>query len=145
MPPQAANKRTPWNWRVWVKYTFIVAAISGSLATCIYASQQVEQFLIRDPRFFLPGPSDYGLESPNLELRGIRYASRSQILSAFARDFGRSLYLFPLAERRRALLKISWVKDATILRLWPNRVQVTISERRPEAFIDLKIDAMSRW
>ena len=66
----------------------------------------MEQFLIRDPRFFLPGPADYGLESPNLEIEGIHYASRVSVLNVFLRDFGRSLYLLPLADRRKALLRI---------------------------------------
>ncbi len=64
-----------------------------------------EQFLIRDPRFFLPGPADYGSESPNLELTGVKYASRGQVLRVFDQDYGRSLYLFPLAERRKTLLE----------------------------------------
>lgn len=144
-PPAGSRKSRSFNWRGLVKYTFIFTLFAVVLTTGIYASQQMEQFLIRDPRFFLPGPSDYGMESPNLELRGIRYASRVRILNAFSRDFGRSLYSFPMAERRQALLRVNWVKDAAILRLWPNRVVVEITERRPAAFIDLKVDSMSRW
>jgi cell division protein FtsQ len=144
-PPAGSRKSRSFNWRGLVKYTFICTLFAVVLTTGIYASQQMEQFLIRDPRFFLPGPSDYGMESPNLELRGIRHASRVRILNAFSRDFGRSLYSFPMAERRQALLKVNWVKDAAILRLWPNRVVVEITERRPAAFIDLKVDSMSRW
>jgi len=144
-PPAASKKKRPIPWRGVAKYSLILALFAVVLTTGIYASQQMEQFLIRDPRFFLPGPADYGMESANLELRGIHYASRNRILNAFSRDFGRSLYLFPLAERRRELLKVNWVKDAAIVRLWPNRVAVEITERQPAAFIDLKVDSMSRW
>ena len=146
MAPQAANKKSRPNWGRIAKYGLLAAGLTAVLATGIYASQQLEQFLIRDPRFFLPGPPDYGMESPNLELQGIHYASRSQILNLFTRDFGRSLYLFPLADRRRALLRVNWVKDASIMRLWPNRVVVQVTERQPVAFLDLKVDMMmSRW
>ena len=146
MAPQAANKKSRTNWGRVAKYAVVFAGLTAILATGIYASQQLEQFLIRDPRFFLPGPPDYGMESPNLELYGIQHASRSQVLSVFARDFGRSLYLFPLADRRKALLRVNWVKDASIMRLWPNRVVVQITERQPVAFLDLKVDMMmSRW
>ena len=147
MAPQAAGKKIrSTNWGRIAKYSLAAAALTAILTTGIYASQQLEQFLIRDPRFFLPGPPDYGMESPNLELHGIQYASRSQILSVFSRDMGRSLYLLPLAERRKALLRANWVKDASIRRQWPNRVVVEITERQPAAFLDLKVDMMmSRW
>ncbi len=139
----AAKKKL--NWRPWLKYGSIFAGLFLLLASGIYASQQMEQFLIRDPRFFLPGPADYGLESPNLEIEGIHYASRVSVLNVFLRDFGRSLYLLPLADRRKALLRISWVKEASVLRLWPNRVVVRITERQPAAFLDVKVAGISRW
>jgi cell division protein FtsQ len=146
MAPAAANKnKRAVNWPALIKYTLIFALATSVLASGIYAAQQVEQFIISDHRFFLPGPPDYGMESPNLQLRGIRYASRARILNVFSRDFDRSLFLLPLTERRKALLKVSWVRDAEIVRLWPNRVAVEIIERAPAAFMDLKVDTMSRW
>jgi cell division protein FtsQ len=146
MAPAATNKKKrAVNWPALIKYALLFALATSLLAGAIYAAQQAEQFIISDPRFFLPGPPDYGLESPNLELHGIRYSSRVRILNVFSRDFGRSLFLLPLAERRKALLKVSWVRDAAVVRLWPNRVTVEISERQPAAFINLKVDAMNRW
>ena len=128
-----------------LRYALLVCAVTLMLASGIYASQQFQQFLMRDPRFFLPGPADYGLESPNLELTGVKYASRAQILRIFDQDYGRSLYLFPLAERRRSLRQVKWVHDATIVRIWPNRVAVQIAERKPAAFIKLPAENMARW
>ena len=150
MPPGAAakpnpkNRRTPAT-RVLLRYGGIAIAAGLVLSTCIYASESFERFLIRDPRFFLPGPADYGLESPNVELDGVKYASRQQILRLFEPDYGRSLYLFPLAARRKALLNVSWVHDAAITRIWPNRLVVQITERRPVAFIKLAAENMARW
>jgi len=139
----AAKK--PLNWRPWLRYGTILAGLFLLLASGIFASQQMEQFLMRDPRFFLPGPADYGLESPNLEIAGIQYASRAGVLNVFSRDFGRSLYLLPLADRRKALLRINWIKEASILRLWPNRVAIRITERQPAAFLDVPKEGISRW
>jgi cell division protein FtsQ len=116
-----------------------------TLAGAIYGSQQFQQFLIRDPRFFLPGPADYGMESPNLELTGVKYASRAQVLRVFDQDYGRSLYLFPLVERRKALHNVRWVHDATVVRIWPNRLSVEIIERKPAAFVKLPADNIARW
>jgi cell division protein FtsQ len=128
-----------------VRYGGIAIAAGVVLSGCIWASESFERFLIRDPRFFLPGPSDYGLESPNLELHGIKYASRRDILRLFDPDYGRSLYLFPLAARRKQLLGVHWVHDAAVARIWPNRVIVQIAERKPVAFIRLPAESMLRW
>jgi cell division septal protein FtsQ len=130
---------------IFLRFGGIAIAVGVALSGGIYASERFAQFLIRDTRFFLPGPADYGLESPNLELHGIQYASRQQVLRLFEPDFGRSLYLFPLVARRKQLLGVRWVHDAWIARIWPNRVVVQITERRPAAFIKLPAEAMLRW
>lgn len=146
MAPQASAKQMrAQGTRTMLRYGLIVAGVSVILTSGIYASQQLEQFLIRDSRFFLPGPADYGLESPNLEVHGIKYASRAQILRVFSPDYGRSLYLFPLATRRKALLNIKWVHDASIVRIWPNRILVWINERQPAAFVKLPAENIARW
>jgi len=80
-----------------------------------------------------------------VELHGVKYASRQQILRLFEPDYGRSLHLFPLATRRKALLGVRWVHDASIARIWPNRVIVQITERKPAAFIKLPAESMVRW
>jgi cell division septal protein FtsQ len=141
-----ANKSRPSSpVRFMLRYGGIALAAGFVLSGCIYASERFEQFLIRDPRFFLPGPPDYGLESPNLELHGVKYASRQQILRYFDPDYGRSLYLFPLSARRKSVLGVHWVHDASIARIWPNRVIVSVTERNPAAFIRLPAESMVRW
>src|SRR5271155_4653429 len=136
MAPQAKDKkrRAP-AVRVIFRYGLIVIGASLLLTTCIYASQRFEQFLIRDTRFLLPGPADYGLENPNLQIEGVKYASRWQIQRIFEPDLGHSVFLFPLNARRKALLNVRWVHDASIVRIWPNRIQVRISERQPEQWM----------
>jgi len=146
MAPQAKDKqrRAP-AVRVIFRYGLIIIGASLLLTTCIYASQRFERFIIRDPRFILPGPADYGLESPNLEIQGVKYASRPQILRIFEPDMGRSVFLFPLKSRRKELLNVRWVRDASIVRIWPNRVQVRIEERQAAAFVKLRGENMERW
>jgi cell division protein FtsQ len=141
----SAKKRRTLPVQLLVRYGGIAIAAGVVLSSCIWASESFERFLIRDPRFFLPGPPDYGLESPNLELHGIKYASRRDILRLFDPDYGRSLYLFPLATRRKQLLGVHWVHDASVARIWPNQVIVQITERKPVAFIRLPAESMLRW
>ena len=111
----------------------------------VFGVQQVEQFLLRDPRFALTPPAEYGDESPNLKIEGVEYASRAQVLRVFQSDIGRSLYLFPMVERRKALCRIPWIKDASIVRTWPNHISVKVTERQPVAFVQLPTEHITRW
>ncbi len=128
-----------------VRYTFWIATSCVLLGGVIYAAEQFQQFLVSDARFIVPGPPDYGQESPNLHVEGEHYASRAHILRVFDADFGRSLYLFPPAKRRAQLLRVPWVKDATVARVWPNQVRVRIEERKPVAFLEMHNEAIARW
>jgi len=121
--------------------SLLIIAFAGA----IYATQQIEQFLIRDPRFALSPPAEYGEESPGIHLTGIKFASRTDVLRVFQPDAGRSLYLLPMADRRKALLRVPWIKEASILRTWPNQITVQISERQPVAFIEIRTESISRW
>jgi hypothetical protein len=87
MAPQSTKNRAR-NVRTALRYGLIVAAVTATLTAGIYTSQKFQQFMIRNPRFFLPGPVDYGFESPNLELDGVKFASRAQILHLFDHDYG---------------------------------------------------------
>ncbi len=102
----------------------------------LYALHRLEQFLVRDPRFALNGPEG-SEDTPTLQIQGAAHASQRKISAVFEPDFGRSVYLLPLAERRDAVRAVDWVKDAAVLRLWPNRVLVRVTERAPVAFLAL--------
>src|SRR4030088_301960 len=117
------------SWVTAMRYGVRVIAAGVLLASGLYAFHRVEEFLIRDPRFVFNGPAEFGYESPSLQLSGIRYASRAQVLRVFAIDYGRSLYRLPLAARRTSLRSLDWIRDASISRVWPNHVLVRIQER----------------
>src|SRR5271169_5893239 len=119
---ESAKKRRPIPTATIVRFGGIAFAMCVVLTGAIYASQRFEQFLIRDPRFFLSGPAEYGLESANIQLNGAQYASRARILGLFNPDYGRSIYLLPLAARRAELLKIGWVREASLVRVWPDHL-----------------------
>lgn len=125
----AAHPRRP---RYWLASTAVVVAIIAAF----YGYQQIERLLIRDARFRLETPEP-GEQSTGIRLAGVSKASRSAVLNVFAHDYGRSVYLLPLAERRRNLLAVEWVKDASLSRVWPNRVDVLLTEREPVAFVEL--------
>ncbi len=115
-----------------------VCAILVALGGVILAEGQAVGFLMRDPRFFLERAKEYGDPPPNLQIDGLRYTDRDSVLRVFEEDLGRSVYLLPLHQRRLQLLGIPWVADATVSRLWPDRVSVRIVERYPIAFVKQK-------
>jgi cell division protein FtsQ len=121
----------------WLRYILVFLGVAAVATAGLVAFQRLEHFLITDPRFVLKPPPEYGEESPDLRLEGLRHTARNRVTSVFSQDFGRSVYLMPLAERRRSLLRIDWVKEASISRVWPNQARVRIVERRPVAFLQL--------
>lgn len=114
------------------------------LAGGAWGAMEVNSFLLRDPRFDLAcavgQPSCAGLE-----IRGAVHASRERIASVFSQDFGTSVFHLPLAERRRHLLAVDWVNTASISRVWPNRLLVTVTERNPVAFAKLPFGGPGRF
>lgn len=114
-------------------WTVAVCALIG----VVWAAVQIEQFVITDKRFALQGPPEPETVSDSFEVQGVVNTSEQSVIDVFGRDFGRSIYLCPIAERRRRLLAIDWVRDATVSRVWPNRIAVRITERKPVAFVQL--------
>ena len=101
------------------------------LGASLLAFHLAEQFLINDSRFALGGPGD----DSSLQITGAAHASRGAIEKIFADDEGVSVYLIPLSERRDAVRDVAWVKEASVARVWPNRVIVRVQERTPVAFV----------
>jgi cell division protein FtsQ len=110
-----------------------VVAVAVVLGASLFAFHLVEQFLINDARFALVGPGD----NSSLEIGGAAHVSRPAIEKIFADDEGVSVYLIPLAERRDAIRDVAWVRQASVARVWPNRVIVRVQERTPVAFVRL--------
>lgn len=131
----AKRRRVPWYY--WLTP---VAALAVAFVF-VTAFHRVEAFLIDDERFHLQAPADSREDPPGLTMQGLQRANKSQVLRVFEPDLGRSLYLFNIAERRRNLLAVDWIKDATVARRWPNRVHVSVVERQPAAFVQLAGDS----
>jgi cell division septal protein FtsQ len=132
-PKKAAAKsaRTPrFSTPRLVASVVTVAAILGAV---LFTFHLIEQFLSTDSRFALGGPGD----NSSLEIGGAAHISRPAIEKFFADDEGVSVYLIPLAERRDAIRDVAWVREASVARVWPNRLIVRVQERVPVAFVRL--------
>lgn len=120
-----------------LKQVLMGTMIVCSIIAAFWAYSTVDHFLVSDSRFFLPGPPEPGERSSFFRIEGAKNITDEQVIQVFARDFGRSIYLCPLGQRRLKLLSLDWVKEASISRLWPNRLVVRITERKPAAFTQM--------
>ncbi|MBI4478621.1 MAG: FtsQ-type POTRA domain-containing protein [Acidobacteria bacterium] len=83
------------------------------------------QYVDADPRFRVH----------NIELRGDQYVARMEVEKVFGADHEISIYQIPLEQRRRELEQIPWVRSATLTRVLPDRVVISVEERKPLAFL----------
>jgi cell division protein FtsQ len=132
MPREKA--RPSFRWRLW----FTVFAWCAVFVSSALAARQAHRYVLQDSRFMLSGD-----DRAALTLVGVTYAARAKVLRVFAIDYGRSIFAVPLDERRRRLLAVDWVEDATVSRIWPNRLLVRITERQPVAFVSLPLHGPS--
>jgi len=75
--------------------------------------------------------------SDNIAVSGASNVSRAQVLEVMASDLDRNVFFVPLEQRQQQLEQIAWVKSATVMRLWPNRLNIVLTERTPVAFVDI--------
>ena len=114
------------NWRLWL----VVVALGVAGVSTAAAGFKVRQYVLTDPQFMLSS------NRPDaLAVEGLNYTPQIKVLRVFILDFDHSIFSISLAERRRRLLAIDWVEDASVSRIWPDRLLVRIRERKPVAFV----------
>lgn len=114
-------------WRLWLG----LAAAAGVCVSTAMAARTVVHYVHSDPQFVLSRE-----DADAIRFEGLQYASRSKVQRVFAPDFERSILAVPLAERRRRLLAIDWIADASVSRVWPDKLVVRVRERKPVAFVN---------
>jgi cell division protein FtsQ len=122
---RTAQKTAGFRWRLWL----LLAAAGVIGVSTAMAALKVRQFVVTDPRFAL------SRDAGSLTVSGLQYTPRSKVLRIFSDDFDHSIFSAPLEERRRRLLAIDWVEEASVSRAWPDRLAVRIQERKPVAFV----------
>jgi cell division protein FtsQ len=87
-----------------------------------------KSYLLHDERFVIPS-------SASIEFEGDAHVTRAQLLGIFGGDVERNIFTVSLEQRRAELERLPWVAHATVMRLLPNRVRVSVVERTPVAFV----------
>jgi cell division protein FtsQ len=110
-----------------LKYVLLAAA---ALAVLVVIAGATSRYGRSSWRFRLES-------SDQIQVAGTRNASRAQVMEVFGQDISRNVFAIPLSERKRQLERIPWVESATVMRLLPNRLNVSLTERTPIAFAQL--------
>jgi cell division protein FtsQ len=103
-----------------------LAGVGGAVALLLATNS----FLHHDPRFRIASPTA-------IQTMGNSQLTRADLLSVFGNDVGHNLFTVPLAKRRAALEQIPWVERATVMRVLPNQLRVSVIERTPIAFVQI--------
>ncbi len=98
-----------------------------ALSATTFAVIALKTYLERDARFRITGSDD-------IHAVGLTEVSRAELLPVFGEDIGRNIFFVPLNERRKELEAIPWIEHATVMRLLPNQIRVSVVERQPVAF-----------
>jgi cell division protein FtsQ len=111
----------------WGRIGFAAGAmvLIGGLAWLGYA---VHNFAAHDPRFRIDS-------SENIQILGNSEVTQAELLSVFGGDMGRNVFFVPLEVRRVELEHLPWVETATVMRLLPDQLRVSVTERTPIAFV----------
>lgn len=102
------------------------AFLALSLLTA--AALMLKNYLEHDARFRIAGSSD-------IQATGLSQVSRAELLPLFGEDIGRNIFFVPLSARRKELEEIPWIQSATVMRLLPDVIRVSVVERQPVAFV----------
>jgi cell division protein FtsQ len=120
-------RRRKFGRQSWAHYgrilVYSIGAIGGG-----FLLYEAWHFVYYSPQVLLARPEQ-------IELRGNHFVGRDAVVQAFYVDRGRSVVRVPLDERRRTLEAMPWVQQASVERIWPNRIRVELAERRPAAFL----------
>jgi cell division protein FtsQ len=114
--------KTKWG-RIAVALGLVLAA--GSCAGALWLAREM---VMHDPRFFISSAS-------SIEIQGNQHLTRGELVNIFGQDVERNIFHVSLAERRAQLERLPWVRQATVMRLLPDRLRVLIVERTPVAFV----------
>ncbi len=73
----------------------------------------------------------FGLAAIDIELAGLAHHDAQEVLGYIGVKPGAPLIGFDAKKARMKLQELDWVETATVLRSFPNKLQITVTEREP--------------
>ena len=119
----------PW-WRPATTFgrVLLTSGVIAVVSVFAVSAYSLRNFLEHDARFRISGTS-------NIRATGLSQVSRSELLPVFGEDIGRNIFFVPLGERRKQLEQIPWIEHATVMRVLPDEIRISVIERKPVAFL----------
>ncbi len=111
------------SWSFYRKLFFWSLVVGAALTVAIVGT-----------RFALYSPQMLLLKRDQIEVNGNHIVPQEEIQKLFLHDRNKSVLQIPLEARRSQVQEVSWVEEASIQRILPNRLRVEITERTPIAF-----------
>ena len=106
----------------------IIGGAAGAITLVIVILVSIHNFFMTDARFRIDSAS-------SIQVLGNSQVTRPELLSVFGSDIGRNIFHVPLTVRKAELEQVPWVEHATVMRLLPNQLRVSVVERVPVAFV----------
>ena len=121
--------KRPW-WRPATRFgrILLASAAVAVFSVVTVSAYALTNFLEHDARFRIAGTT-------NIQAAGLAEVSRADMLPVFGEDIGRNIFFVPLKERRKQLEQIPWIEHATVMRLLPDQIRISVIERKPIAFV----------
>jgi cell division protein FtsQ len=121
--------KRPW----WRPATRLGRILVGASALAVFSvigisAYALRSFLEHDGRFRIAGTT-------NIQATGLAQVSRADMLPVFGEDIGRNIFFVPLSDRRKQLEQIPWIEHATVMRLLPDQIRISVTERKPIALV----------
>jgi cell division protein FtsQ len=126
--PNYRRRRAWWKPRTNAGRVMLAASLLILLGAFTTSAVMLRIQILRNSRFNLASAN-------NLQMTGASEVSRADLLPVFNQDLGHNVFLVPLSTRRKELEQISWVQHATVMRVLPNQLRVSVVERTPVAFV----------
>jgi len=133
--PSRPSRRMRWLRRFQVTGLLIigsVAALGGGF--WVLHSNGGAAFLARGREHFLMATAALGFVVQGVEVEGRERTSADAVLGLLGADRGTPLFAVDPAEAKARLETLSWVKQASVERRWPDTLHIRLTERQPLAF-----------
>ncbi len=123
-PLQATRGIELSNW----SYRRILSILLG-LSTVGAGAYALNYYINSSPRF----RADPKVGNPRIA--GLKLLDGEKIHGIFSGDLGLNINAMYLEQRRQQVEQLPWVRQASVGRIWPNKIAVYIEERSPVAFL----------
>jgi cell division protein FtsQ len=137
VPTRRLDLRTLIPAGVWIGRFAVVLVLASALGLgLLFGLNWGESYLNSNGRFRFHMAQMAG-ETDNLRVMGANRTVTGEVRKIFYADHGSSLYRLPVSERREQIRQVRWVRDAVVIRRWPDGVDVMVEQRQPVAFAQL--------